>query len=665
MSTFLRGQETARAEGGRDHEEAPQTAPGQLGDPGGVAPHPGLGVHFFCDADSIFWIERRNIGTAIVAWSWSASSSLGGLNIYKKITWKEPTDGVTWGEGPNGLTALKVEVNSPAYLASIKKGDILYAINNIPIKTKIDLVKTLWIARDVDQKVSYQIGREGELITPSFYLQKKGVNLIYFYLALIGLTTLVIGLIVFFNSPPPPVPALHLLLSPLGGLLRLLSFLPDRQLRSPGQRLLLARQGRLPRLSAPAPPFLPDLPPAEEVPQAAGRRSSPSSICRRPASPGAPRSSSTGPRSGLERRRGPPLPGPAREASTFSISPSTPSSPWRPSSTAPRHPQLPRPETAQVDRHRARPRDRPLHRCSTSSPSWPAGRPRPRAELTVLLQALIPLTFAYSISRYKLMDLEILLKKAVTLIFSYLRPRPASISSSAPRPRSSPRTGSTPSSSGSWPSSWAATLFTPAEEARPVAPRPGLLQEQLRVPEDAPLHQQGDQPGAEPGEPVPLAPRARSPTPCPSRTIALFLADEADAAGRSSSSGAGAGRSPSPRSLVFDEALFEQMLRRTITCRITPARTGGAPRRRSSASSRFGFEHFLALKVEDKIIGCLAMGRKTDGTFLTSEDWELLTTDLLVRRPGPRERLPLQPGQRPGPGAASGSRTTARTSSRA
>ena len=33
---------------------------------------------------------------------------LGGLNIYKKITWKEPTDGVFWDEKPEGLT-MKIE----------------------------------------------------------------------------------------------------------------------------------------------------------------------------------------------------------------------------------------------------------------------------------------------------------------------------------------------------------------------------------------------------------------------------------------------------------------------------------------------------------------------------------------------------------------------------
>ena len=50
---------------------------------------------------------------------------LGGLNIYKKITWKEPTDGVFWDEStePEGLIAVKVDVNSEAYFGGIKKGN--------------------------------------------------------------------------------------------------------------------------------------------------------------------------------------------------------------------------------------------------------------------------------------------------------------------------------------------------------------------------------------------------------------------------------------------------------------------------------------------------------------------------------------------------------------
>ena len=46
-------------------------------------------------------------------------------------------------------------------------------------------------------------------------------------------------------------------------------------------------------------------------------------------------------------------------------------------------------------------------------------RPSTGAELTVLLQALIPLVFSYSISRYRLVDIEVFLKKAATLTFSF------------------------------------------------------------------------------------------------------------------------------------------------------------------------------------------------------------------------------------------------------
>ncbi|MBN1225113.1 MAG: GAF domain-containing protein [Candidatus Aminicenantes bacterium] len=129
---------------------------------------------------------------------------LGGLNIFKKATWTEPTDGVIWEERLGALTAIHVEQDSPAYLAGIKKGDILYKINDVPVQTKIDIAKNLWIAESSNQKVIYEIIHEGDQIFPSLnYLGKKGTNLIYFFLVLIGFTTIVLGLIVFLTSAKP------------------------------------------------------------------------------------------------------------------------------------------------------------------------------------------------------------------------------------------------------------------------------------------------------------------------------------------------------------------------------------------------------------------------------------------------------------------------------
>jgi len=125
---------------------------------------------------------------------------LGGLNIYKRVLWREPSDGAVWAEQAKGLTAIKVERNSVADLVGIKKGDVLYSINNIPIRNQIDLAKIQWSAWRSNQKLTYEISRREELYHPWLYLGTKGTNLHYFYLALIGLTSLVICLFVFFNA---------------------------------------------------------------------------------------------------------------------------------------------------------------------------------------------------------------------------------------------------------------------------------------------------------------------------------------------------------------------------------------------------------------------------------------------------------------------------------
>ncbi len=130
--------------------------------------------------------------------------ALGGLNIVKKATWKEPYDGVVWEEKPRGLTALKVEMDSPADIMGIKKGDILFKINDNPIETKVDVLKNQWEAVAREQFVRYEIYRTGDPLTfRSSRLETKGTDFIYFFMAIIGLTMLVIGLIVFLNSKRP------------------------------------------------------------------------------------------------------------------------------------------------------------------------------------------------------------------------------------------------------------------------------------------------------------------------------------------------------------------------------------------------------------------------------------------------------------------------------
>ena len=127
--------------------------------------------------------------------------TLGTMNVVRKAEWRDVTDGVTWKAAESGLRAIRVDPDSEAFLrAGIRKGDVLTAINKVPVRTKSDVLKSLWQAAATDQSVTYEINKEGMQIYPTFYPQRKAVNPIYYYLVLVGVMTLAIGLIVFFNS---------------------------------------------------------------------------------------------------------------------------------------------------------------------------------------------------------------------------------------------------------------------------------------------------------------------------------------------------------------------------------------------------------------------------------------------------------------------------------
>ena len=143
---------------------------------------------------------KKNLGLYLAILVVIVLTVLGFINISRKLSWKEPYDGVSWVEGPSGLLAAKVDEDSPAYLSGIKAGDILFSINNTPINNRIDYAKMIWLIDRLEQKALYQIGRGGTILSPSFYLEKKGVGSTYIFLMLLGLATLAISLLVFFNS---------------------------------------------------------------------------------------------------------------------------------------------------------------------------------------------------------------------------------------------------------------------------------------------------------------------------------------------------------------------------------------------------------------------------------------------------------------------------------
>ncbi len=546
---------------------------------------------------------------------------LGGLNVYRKAMWTEPTDGVVWKRNPGGLTAIHVEKDSPAYIAGIQKGDILYSINGNPVKNQIDITKNLWMAEGSDQKVIYEIIHEGEHTFPPLnYLSKKGTNLIYFYLALVGLTTLVIGCIVFLTSRKPlSLPYVFFFLislafysfhifSPTGHLdtldhtffwLDKIAFLlfppllvhffiifPKRKkilkerltsitvLYLPGLVLLLAKVFiHLPNFLKLSDNVILSIYQTSERLEllhfTAFAIVALSLILRDTI-----KASSVVIKTQLKWI----LAGLATGIIPFTF--------------------------------------------FYVIPYLLGHVPTKIAELTVIFQALIPLTFAYSISRYKLLDIEYILKKAAPLIFSYVVLAFLYFIVSL-QTNILPENRLNALILGILAILLGATLFPPIKRLiqalldrvihkRSYKYRKTLLTISQELSRERNLQKLSD-------SLLHLIANALS-----LKYIALLLpsANENNAWFILNSRGT----SPPQKNQIRME---EELSHHLKTCEfISEYSLSDRTTLRSQFRklSDFGFFHLMPLKVEEKLIGCLGMGEKIDNTMLTSEDWVLLQT---------------------------------------
>lgn len=547
--------------------------------------------------------------------------TLGGLNIAKKVGWKEPTDGVIWDDRPEGLVAGKVTTGSPADLNGIRKGDILVKVNDIPVQTKIDISKNLWIAWNTDQNLSYQILREGEApLTPTFFPSERGIDLIYYYLILIGLTTLVIGIIIFFNSKKRfsiPYILFYLLtlsfygiyvFSPTGryDFLDSLFFWLDKIaflafppllfhffLIFPIRKKILKKK---PSFSYYL--YLPSgilllsylffhLPLIQTYNDAFMLRIH-----------------------DLLERTG------LTMFALFSLG-----------------------VLVIVFQDRFRAPNLIIKRqlkwilfglslgiipfTSFYIIPYLAGFNLPRvAEVSIIFQALIPLTFAYSLSRYKLMNLEVILKRIVTLIFSYvLIAIMYFILTSRTQAFSENKFNAI--TLGILALILGATLFTPLTKLvqsildraiykRSYKYRKTLLTISQEISRERNLHKLSQSILELIGNALLI------------EDIALLLPE--DKIPNTLSVLESKGDLPHPKAPVtFDSRLFHEFKKREYLSSFSFAEKKDLQRRFDKLASQ-GFYHLLPLKVENKLIGCLGMGRKRDNTYLSSEDWELLRT---------------------------------------
>jgi PAS domain S-box-containing protein len=126
---------------------------------------------------------------------------LGVANIATYSAWHEVEDGVLWASRPEGLTAAEVAPGSAAALAGIARGDVLVAVNGSPVSRPADVVEFQHRSHE-GTRLRYTLVRLGtqQGLEVSLAAAPRGGSM-YFVLAAVGLFTLMVGASVRLRRP--------------------------------------------------------------------------------------------------------------------------------------------------------------------------------------------------------------------------------------------------------------------------------------------------------------------------------------------------------------------------------------------------------------------------------------------------------------------------------
>ncbi len=131
--------------------------------------------------------------------------SLGVANIVIRATWQEAEDGVLWLLRSQGVVAAEIASGSPAEAVGLTEGDVLLAIDGQPVQTVSDVVDALH-AQEPGSALQYTLLRLGtrDVIAVQLAPIPNGTAALYYLLAIVGSFTLLVGAAVRLRRPKDP-----------------------------------------------------------------------------------------------------------------------------------------------------------------------------------------------------------------------------------------------------------------------------------------------------------------------------------------------------------------------------------------------------------------------------------------------------------------------------
>jgi PAS domain S-box-containing protein len=125
------------------------------------------------------------------------------VSFARRVAALEPVVGVEWVESGVGPMVLAVELGSPAHDAGLIPGDVLERIDGKPVETVLDARRFAWNV-DRDDTVALDVRRGGRSVAIDFapvFEEASPTAPVYAYLSLVGLAFLVSGLFIAVRWP--------------------------------------------------------------------------------------------------------------------------------------------------------------------------------------------------------------------------------------------------------------------------------------------------------------------------------------------------------------------------------------------------------------------------------------------------------------------------------
>ncbi|MBI3469923.1 MAG: PAS domain S-box protein [Candidatus Solibacter usitatus] len=141
---------------------------------------------------------KFQLSTAILTVVTVAAAVSAGINFQQQLQFRLPDDGVTWVDRQAAIEALRIAPESSAARAGLHPGDVLKRINNTPVEKALHVTQIL-VGIGVWNKAEYLVSRGGVEFPAKLTIGQVARDRAVLYQYLVGAAYLMIGLFVYYR----------------------------------------------------------------------------------------------------------------------------------------------------------------------------------------------------------------------------------------------------------------------------------------------------------------------------------------------------------------------------------------------------------------------------------------------------------------------------------